>query len=269
MKDKVCLITGATAGIGAVTARVLAERGATVVLVGRNPDKSHTLVDRIRQQTNNPNVDYLLADLSSQQQSLNLLVYTSAPLPSPMVIAGAPQCHLYVRSSAPETHFVVRLSRVLPDGRAIFVTLGAAQIDVPEGAEIAINLDPTAVKFAAGERIATALTSGQAPNATDVRGFIGGSLEAYDRCVADGKSQLAVNYQTSLELQKTAASLRQRVRAETVQECRAGLTKLDALQAELARYQQELADSERAAAPAVSAALPTRTVDLNDSACMP
>jgi NAD(P)-dependent dehydrogenase (short-subunit alcohol dehydrogenase family) len=68
MKDKVCLITGATAGIGAVTARVLAERGATVVLVGRNPAKSRALVEQIRQQTRNPGVDYLLADLSSQQQ---------------------------------------------------------------------------------------------------------------------------------------------------------------------------------------------------------
>ena len=68
MKDKVCLITGATAGIGAVTARVLAERGATVILVGRNPDKSRALVEQLKQQTRNPGVDYLLADLSSQQQ---------------------------------------------------------------------------------------------------------------------------------------------------------------------------------------------------------
>ena len=68
MKNKVCLITGATAGIGAITARDLAERGATVVLVGRNPDKSRALVEQIKQQTHNPGVEYLLADLSSQQQ---------------------------------------------------------------------------------------------------------------------------------------------------------------------------------------------------------
>jgi hypothetical protein len=121
---------------------------------------------------------------------------------------------------------------------------------------------------AAGARVAAALKAGQAPSAADVRGFIGGSLEAYDRCVADGKNQLTVNYQTSLELQKTAATLRQRVQSETVQECRAGFTKLDSLQSELARYQQELDENQRVA-PATRAPLPTRSVDLNDAACTP
>ena len=39
MDGKLCIVTGATDGIGRVTARVLAERGAEVLLVGRTADK--------------------------------------------------------------------------------------------------------------------------------------------------------------------------------------------------------------------------------------
>jgi retinol dehydrogenase 12 len=68
MKGKVCLVTGATSGIGKVTAQALAARGATVVAVGRNPAKSAATVAQIRQQTGNARVEFMLADLSSLQQ---------------------------------------------------------------------------------------------------------------------------------------------------------------------------------------------------------
>jgi NAD(P)-dependent dehydrogenase (short-subunit alcohol dehydrogenase family) len=66
MNGRICLITGATSGIGLVTARELAARGATVAIVGRNETKARATVEAIRQQTGNNEVDYLLADLSSQ-----------------------------------------------------------------------------------------------------------------------------------------------------------------------------------------------------------
>src|SRR5271165_289519 len=65
---KVCLITGATNGIGLVAAREIARQGAHVVLVGRNPDKCKAVVEHIRTQTGNPAVEALVADLSSQRQ---------------------------------------------------------------------------------------------------------------------------------------------------------------------------------------------------------
>ena len=68
MEDKICMITGATSGIGEATARTLAQMGATVILVGRSPEKSALTVSKIRQQTGNPAVEYLLADLSSQEE---------------------------------------------------------------------------------------------------------------------------------------------------------------------------------------------------------
>jgi len=62
------MVTGATSGIGLATARALAQKGASVVVVGRNLDKGQSVVARIRQETGNSAVDLLLADLSIQAQ---------------------------------------------------------------------------------------------------------------------------------------------------------------------------------------------------------
>src|ERR1700681_4968026 len=68
MRDKTCLITGATSGLGLVTARELARQGAHVVLVGRTPAKTDAAVAEIQAKTGNPHVESLLADVSSQHQ---------------------------------------------------------------------------------------------------------------------------------------------------------------------------------------------------------
>src|SRR5574341_254406 len=68
MDGKICLVTGATSGIGAVTARALAERGATVVVLGRSRNKAAATTGAIQAQTGNPDVDFLLADLASQEE---------------------------------------------------------------------------------------------------------------------------------------------------------------------------------------------------------
>ena len=73
MKNKICLVTGATAGIGEVTALKLAAMGATVVGVGRNPTKCEATATRIRTETGNANVEFLVADLSSQAQIRTLV----------------------------------------------------------------------------------------------------------------------------------------------------------------------------------------------------
>lgn len=68
MQGKVCLITGATLGIGKVTALELARKGATVVMVGRDPERTAAAVERIKHETGNDQVDSLLADLSLQSE---------------------------------------------------------------------------------------------------------------------------------------------------------------------------------------------------------
>jgi NAD(P)-dependent dehydrogenase (short-subunit alcohol dehydrogenase family) len=68
MSGKVCLVTGATAGIGLATAKGLAEQGATIIGVGRNRDKCLAVDARIRPETGNPAVEFVQADLSSQAE---------------------------------------------------------------------------------------------------------------------------------------------------------------------------------------------------------
>jgi len=73
MHGKVCLVTGATSGIGEVTAAVLAARGAKVIVIGRNEVKTEDTVKRIRSEAGSDSVDYLLADFADLQQIHDLV----------------------------------------------------------------------------------------------------------------------------------------------------------------------------------------------------
>jgi retinol dehydrogenase 14 len=68
MGEKVCLITGATSGIGKATAMGLATLGASVVMVGRDRGKSEAVMAEIKEKSGNTSVDLMLADLSSQEE---------------------------------------------------------------------------------------------------------------------------------------------------------------------------------------------------------
>jgi NAD(P)-dependent dehydrogenase (short-subunit alcohol dehydrogenase family) len=68
MQGKICMVTGATSGIGLVTAQSLAQQGAIVIAVGRSPEKGAKTVAQIRQATGDSAVEFMLADLSAQAQ---------------------------------------------------------------------------------------------------------------------------------------------------------------------------------------------------------
>jgi NAD(P)-dependent dehydrogenase (short-subunit alcohol dehydrogenase family) len=72
MQGRICMVTGATSGIGKATALGLAHMGATLVLVARDPARGEAARHEIVTQSGNNAVDLLRADLSSQQSIRHL-----------------------------------------------------------------------------------------------------------------------------------------------------------------------------------------------------
>ncbi|NML67281.1 SDR family oxidoreductase [Hymenobacter sp. RP-2-7] len=68
LQDQLILVTGATSGIGKVTARELARRGAHVIMLARNADKAEQTRQQLIAETGNQQIDTVLADLSNLQQ---------------------------------------------------------------------------------------------------------------------------------------------------------------------------------------------------------
>lgn len=65
LKDQVIVVTGASSGIGLVTARTAAARGARVLLVARSGDALARIVDEIR--AAGGNADHAVADVGDAE----------------------------------------------------------------------------------------------------------------------------------------------------------------------------------------------------------
>ncbi len=65
IKGKTAIITGATSGIGRVTAMTLARRGAELVLPVRSTEKGEALKKEIRDKTGNASVEVMSCNLAS------------------------------------------------------------------------------------------------------------------------------------------------------------------------------------------------------------
>ncbi len=66
--DKVCLLTGASSGVGRAAALQLAERGVRLVLLGRDRRRSEAMFEEVQRRTGLGRVELLIADLSSQTE---------------------------------------------------------------------------------------------------------------------------------------------------------------------------------------------------------
>jgi dehydrogenase/reductase SDR family protein 13 len=63
LATKLFIVTGANTGIGRITAKELARAGAHVLLACRSKDKTAPVIDEIKRETGNGNVEYVALDL--------------------------------------------------------------------------------------------------------------------------------------------------------------------------------------------------------------
>lgn len=83
LAGKTYVITGANSGIGKITARELARRGAHVIIASRSADKTLPVIDEIKRETGNDKVEFValdLADLASVRRCAEELLARNIPI---------------------------------------------------------------------------------------------------------------------------------------------------------------------------------------------
>jgi NAD(P)-dependent dehydrogenase (short-subunit alcohol dehydrogenase family) len=91
IKGKICLVTGASSGIGLATCWQLAKLGATVIMIARDDDRGRAAEIKVREKSGNPNVHLLMVDLASLAQVRSL---------AKKIQAGFPALHVLINNAA-------------------------------------------------------------------------------------------------------------------------------------------------------------------------
>src|SRR6202022_372740 len=81
LSGKICVITGATSGLGLMSAQGLASAGATVVLAGRDPERLRSAAEAITAETANAAVETVELELGSLESVRSASVEIVGRLP--------------------------------------------------------------------------------------------------------------------------------------------------------------------------------------------
>ncbi len=102
LSGQVCVVTGASSGIGLQTALRLAEWGASVAMVGRHPERTPAACQAIRERTGNGAVQYFLADFASLSEVWQLAQRLKRAYPSIDVLVNNAGLWLQRRELTPD-----------------------------------------------------------------------------------------------------------------------------------------------------------------------
>ncbi|HEX8904819.1 MAG TPA: SDR family NAD(P)-dependent oxidoreductase, partial [Longimicrobiaceae bacterium] len=102
MAGRVCVVTGASGGIGKAAAKELARRGATVALVVRSPERGQTARGEIERDTGSRDVRVVLADLSRQAEVRRAAEELLAAFPRIHVLLNNAAVHTWRRTLSPD-----------------------------------------------------------------------------------------------------------------------------------------------------------------------
>jgi NAD(P)-dependent dehydrogenase (short-subunit alcohol dehydrogenase family) len=171
MQGRVCLVTGATSGIGRATALGLAERGATVIVHGRDRARGRDAVAEIERRTGRRDVELLVADLSSQAEVRRLAAELAA--------------------KHDRLHVLVNNAGVITPARTTTVDGLETQLAVNHLAPFLLtNLLLDVLKASAPARVVTVSSQVEARGVVDLDD-LGLAKRPYDRLVAYNQSKLA------------------------------------------------------------------------------
>lgn len=92
-KDKVVIITGASAGLGLESARIMAARGAHIIMAVRDMDKATQRADVIRKQNAHAQLTLLKLDLTSMESVKSFVeAFRALRLPLHILMLNAVCC---------------------------------------------------------------------------------------------------------------------------------------------------------------------------------
>ncbi len=114
-RDQVVIVTGASSGIGRITAKAFAERGATVVAVARREPLLQELVETCRKTS--PNTMYLCGDLTDRTFAEHVIDESVARFGRLDVLvnnAGVSKHKQIYHASADEAEWVMRVNYLSP-----------------------------------------------------------------------------------------------------------------------------------------------------------
>ena len=142
-RDKVVIVTGASSGIGWVTAKAFAQRGSTVVAVARREERLQKLLEECR--PHSPACEYLSGDLGDRAFAERVVDDTAAKHGRIDVLvnnAGISKHKQIYHMSADEADYVMRVNFM----SSVWTTLAAIPYMLRGGGGTVVNISSFAAK---------------------------------------------------------------------------------------------------------------------------